>query len=299
MAVILWELKGESIVEWLDRLNEGIDYLENNMESKLDIDKAAQVTFTSKFHFQRMFHITTGVTVAEYVRKRRLTLAAQELTTSDARVIDVALKYGYQTPEAFTKAFQKMHGVSPSEVRELGISLKAYPRISFHIQIKGEKVMNYRIIDKEAFKVVGVSKSVTTVDNKNLEMIPRFWDECYDKGICKRLSDMAGSMGMLGICMDFEYEKDMFKYVIAVEKQGADVPEELVEKEISAATWAIFESVGPMPDAIQKVWARIFSEWFPATGYEHANAPELEVYPEGDSSKADYKCEIWIPIIKK
>jgi AraC family transcriptional regulator len=243
--------------------------------------------------------MTTGITVAEYVRKRRLTLAAQELATSGIKVIDAALKYGYQTPEAFTKAFQKVHGISPSEVRELGKSLKAYPRISFQIQIKGEEAMNYRIVDKEAFKVVGVSKGVTTVDGKNLEIIPGFWDECYDKGICKRLSDMAGSMGMLGICMDFEYEKDMFNYVIAVEKQGTAVPEGLVEKEIPAATWAIFESVGPMPDSIQKVWSRIFSEWFPATGYEHADAPEMEVYPAGDASRDDYKCEVWIPVVKK
>ncbi|MFZ5967819.1 MAG: AraC family transcriptional regulator [Bacillota bacterium] len=286
-------------MEWLNRLRDSIDYLEEHMESKIDMDAAAKIALSSKFHFQRMFHMTTGVTVAEYVRKRRLTLAAQELTTSDAKVIDVALKYGYQTPEAFTKAFQKIHGVNPSEARDLGINLKAYPRISFQIQIKGEKAMNYRIVEKDAFKIVGKSKRVTTVDGKNFQIIPEFWEEANNTGLCEQLCKFQGSLGLLGVCMDFDHEKEALTYVIAVEKPQIEVPDDLVEKEIPAATWAIFESVGPMPKAIQDVWERIFSEWFPATGYEHANAPELEVYLPGNPNDDDYKCEVWIPIIKK
>lgn len=292
-------MKGEKNVEWLNRLRDSIDYLEQHMESKLDIDTAAKVALSSKFHFQRMFHMTTGVTVAEYVRKRRLTLAAQELATSDVKVIDVALKYGYQTPEAFGKAFQKIHGVSPSEAREAGISLKAYPRISFQIQIKGEIAMNYKIVDKDAFKIVGKSTKVTTVGGKNMEMIPEFWQESYRNGQCAKLEKLAGSLGMLGVCMEFDLENEEFTYVIGVEKSQGKVPDDFIEKEIPAATWAIFESVGPMPGAIQEVWSRIFSEWLPSTGYEHADGPELEVYPMGDATDSNYKCEVWIPIIKK
>lgn len=292
-------MKGEKNVEWLNRLRDSIDYLEQHMESKLDIDTAAKVALSSKFHFQRMFHMTTGVTVAEYVRKRRLTLAAQELATSDVKVIDVALKYGYQTPEAFGKAFQKIHGVSPSEAREAGISLKAYPRISFQIQIKGEIAMNYKIVDKDAFKIVGKSTKVTTVGGKNMEMIPEFWQESHRNGQCAKLEKLAGSLGMLGVCMEFDLENEEFTYVIGVEKSQGKVPDDFIEKEIPAATWAIFESVGPMPGAIQEVWSRIFSEWLPSTGYEHADGPELEVYPMGDATDSNYKCEVWIPIIKK
>lgn len=286
-------------MEWLNRLRESIDYLEEHMESKLDIDSAAKIALSSRFHFQRMFHMTTGVTVAEYVRKRRLTLAAQELTTSDIKVIDVALKYGYQTPEAFSKAFQKIHGVNPSEARDLGINLKAYPRISFQIQIKGEKAMNYRIVEREAFKIIGKSKRVTTADGKNFEIIPRFWEESNNNGLCDQLCKLAGGLGLLGVCMDFDHEEEVLTYMIAVEKPQEEVPGGLIEKEIPAATWAIFESVGPMPNAIQEIWERIFSEWFPATGYEHANAPELEVYLPGNPNDDNYKCEVWIPIIKK
>lgn len=292
-------LKGESNVEWLDRMVDSIDYLENNMESKLDMDEAAKVAYSSKFHFQRMFHMLTGVTVAEYVRKRRLTLAAQELTSSDVKVIDVALKYGYQTPEAFTKAFQRLHGVRPSDVRDLGMNLKAYPRISFQIQVKGEVAMNYKIVEKEAFKIVGYAKRITTANGKNLELIPAFWDEAYEKGWCKKLGAIAGNMGLIGVCTDFDFDKEEMTYAIVAEKPVDKVAEDMVELEIPAANWAIFEAVGPMPDSIQNVWKRIFSEWFPATGYQHADGPELEVYPAGDANSMDYKCEVWIPVIKK
>ncbi len=292
-------MKGEGIVEWFNRLNDSIDYLESHMESELNIDEVAKVALSSKFHFQRMFHMVTGITVAEYVRKRRLTLAAQELSTSDAKVIDIAFKYGYKTPESFTKAFYKVHGINPSKVRKLGINLKAYPRLSFQIQIKGEDAMNYRIVEKEGFKIIGVTKRVTTVDGKNYEIIPKFWQEVNSKGLCDKLSEHMGELGLLGICMDFSPEQEEFTYVIGCEKTQNQVPEGFIEKEIPPSTWAIFESIGSMPGAIQNVWKRIFSEWFPATGYEHADAPELEVYLPGDPNDSNYKCEVWIPIINK
>lgn len=292
-------LKGEETVEWINRLNDSIDYLEDNIHLKLDMDQAAKVALSSKFHFQRMFHMITGVTVAEYVRKRRLTLAAQELATSNAKVIDIALKYGYQTPEAFTKAFNKIHGINPSKARDVGIKLKAYPRFSFQIQIKGEKVMNYRIVEKESFKIIGRCESITTVDGKNYEIIPKLWEEANKNGLCQELLENSGELGLLGICMDYNAEEEKFTYVIASEKTCDDIPKDLREIEIPSGTWAVFESIGPMPGAIQEVWKRIFTEWFPATGYEHADAPEIEAYLPGNPQDSDYKCEVWIPIIKK
>ncbi|WP_192929658.1 AraC family transcriptional regulator [Alkaliphilus serpentinus] len=285
-------------MEWLNRLRDCIDYLEEHLEEKFDIDEVARISLTSKFHFQRLFHMITGITVAEYVRKRRLTLAAQMLATSDAKIIDVALKYGYQSPEAFTKAFNRIHGINPSEVKEKGISLKAYPRLSFQLQIKGEEAMNYRIVEKESFKVIGVSKKVTTVDGENFKIIPRFWQEVNGNGTCEDLKKYCGDLGMLGICADFDHEAEEFTYMIASEKTVDKVPEAFEEREIPAATWAIFESIGPMPHAIQEVFKRIYSEWFPATGYEHADAPELEVYLPGNPDAENYKCEVWIPVIK-
>jgi AraC family transcriptional regulator len=159
--------------------------------------------------------------------------------------------------------------------------------------------MNYKIIEKEAFKVIGKAKRVSTVDGKNYEIIPKFWEESQQNGSCEKLCEYTGKMGLLGICMEFSPEQEELTYVIASEKTSEDVPADFIEKEIPASTWAVFESVGPMPGAIQEVWKRIFAEWFPATGYEHADAPELEVYLPGNPEDENYKCEVWIPIIKK
>lgn len=283
-------------MEWLSAMNRAIDHLEANMTQKLDIEEVAKLAFSSTFHFQRMYHMLTGVTVAEYVRRRRLTLAAQEIMSGD-KVIDVALKYGYETPEAFSKAFRKMHGMSPSAAREPGTNLKAFPKLSFHISIKGDKDMDYKLIEKDSFKLIGKTKRITTKDGENLNLVPLFWNECVADGTYQRICSMAGAKGVFGICMDFEPNYEAFTYMIAVEDNG-EIPEDFRLAEIPAARWAVFESIGPMPGAIQKVWERIFSEWIPATGYQQEEGPQLEVYPVGDSSALEYKCEVWIPIKK-
>jgi len=286
-------------VDWLERMNRALDYMEGHLEGEFDVDAAARAACSSGFHFQRLFHVVTGVTVSEYMRRRRLTLAAQELASARSRVIDTALKYGYDTPESFSKAFRKMHGVSPSSVRTANVRLKAFPRLSFQIYLKGEKDMDYRILEKKAFRVVGKSIRVSCRDGENFRRVPQFWRESEKDGTAGRIGALAGPMGMFGICMEFNQPQEEFTYMIGVEKPNGTVPAGLVEKEIPAASWAVFDSVGPMPGAVQEVWKRVFSEWFPATGYEHADAPELEIYPAGNTGDADYRCEVWIPIIKK
>jgi AraC family transcriptional regulator len=293
-------LKEVRKVEWLNMMMKAIDYMESNMEHEINYEDIAKEACSSTFHFQRMFHMITGLTVAEYIRKRRLTLAAQELAiNSKLKVIEVALKYGYDSPEAFTKAFKKAHGITPSAAREPGVQLKAFPRISFHLSLKGDKDMDYRIIEKEAFKVIGKALTMSTKDGENLKEIPKFWDEVNRDGTNERLCSLSDKNEVYGICMDMEHEKEQFTYMIAVEDTKNSKGSEFTTREIPAATWAVFTSIGAMPTAIQKVWERIFTEWFPSTGYEHAEGPELEVYPEGNPSSEDYRCEVWVPIIKK
>lgn len=284
-------------MNFLEQLNDSIAYLEANMDGEIEIEEAAKQTLTSKFHYQRLFHMVTGVTVAEYVRKRRLTLAAQELQQGRKKVLDVALRYGYQTPESFSKAFIKLHGITPSEAKRSGVHLKAIPRMSFQIQIKGEAVMKYRIQEKEAFKVMGVERRISTVDGQNRVKIPQFWNEIWEMPQVEEMTKKVSELGFLGICADLDEEQSAFTYMIAVEASET-VDQDLTIREIPAQTWAVFESRGPLPKAIQGVLDRIFSEWFPSTGYEHANAPELEIYPEGDTGAEDYSCEVWIPIKK-
>ncbi|TYR74676.1 AraC family transcriptional regulator [Rossellomorea vietnamensis] len=284
-------------MEMLLRMNECIGYIEENLQGTIEMEELARLTYSSKFHFQRMFNMLTGFTVAEYIRKRRLTLAAQELSNSGAKVIDVALRYGYETPESFSKAFRRAHGVSPSQVRNQEVSLKAFPRISFQIQLKGEKEMNYRIVEKEGFKAAGIGKKVSAANGENNKEIPVLWDEVNRKGLDREICEAAGAKDLLGICMEFDHPKEEFTYFIGAH---TDKPQEKFEvKEIPASTWAVFESVGPMPQAIQNVWQRIYSEWFPSTGYEHGGGPEFELYPPGDIDDENYRCEVWIPIRKK
>ncbi|BCB02679.1 AraC family transcriptional regulator [Bacillus sp. KH172YL63] len=285
-------------MEMLNRMNDCIQYIEDNLEGDIRMEELARLSLSSKFHFQRLFSLVTGCTVAEYIRKRRLTRAAQDLLNTDAKVIDVAFTYGYETPESFSKAFRRAHGVSPSQVRAPGTSLKAFPRISFQIQLKGEVEMNYKIVDKEAFQVIGKGKRVSTRDGENLTDIPAFWGEVNSSGLDRKICEAAGTEEMLGICMEFDHPNEAFTYFIGAGKKGSGDPS-LVVKEIPAATWAVFESVGPMPNAIQAVWKRIFSEWFPSTGYEHAGGPEFELYPPGNPNSKDYRCEVWVPIVKK
>jgi AraC family transcriptional regulator len=286
-------------LEWLQRMTNAVDYIEEHLEEPIEVARIAEIAYSSSFHFQRMFHILTGNTVVEYIRKRRLTLAARELAEKKAKVIDIALKYGYETPEAFTKAFKRLHGVSPAEARRSGISLKAFPRISMEFALKGNQNLDYKIVEREAFRVVGKALRVSTKDVENFKRIPQFWKECNSDGTCEKLCRYFQATEILGVCMDMEYEKEQFVYMIAAKKSRTYTGSEFVEKTIPASNWAVFTSIGPLPNAIQRVWEVIFQEWFPATGYEHAVAPELEIYSDGDMNGEDYQCEVWIPIVKK
>ncbi|WP_274364778.1 AraC family transcriptional regulator [Paenibacillus thermotolerans] len=279
-------------MDGLQRMNEALEYMENHMDQPLPIEEIAKAAYLSPFHFQRMFHMLTGMTVAEYMRKRKLTLAANELATSSVKVVDVALKYGYDSPEAFAKAFRKLHGISPSEARQSGVHMKAFPRISFQVSLKGDKEFLYRIEDKEAFTVAGKSVQLNYENPKRSRSW--FWGECSRDGTLAKLTAMRSTL--LGITMDI---KDDFAYMIACKADGSAPVDGLSLQEIPASTWAIFTSVGPLPQAIQSVFHRVYQEFFPATGYEHSGAPELEVYLPGDSKTEDYRCEVWIPVVKK
>jgi AraC family transcriptional regulator len=287
-------------MEWLSKMKDAIDYMEMNMEEHIDIENIARIACSSTFHFQRMFLMLTGFTVAQYMRNRKLTLAAQELAlSSKVKIIDVALKYGYDSPESFAKAFRRAHGITPSAAREPGVNLKAFPRITFHLSLRGDKDMDYRIIQKEAFKVIGKLIKVSTKDEGHHMIISELWNKCNSDGTCEKISAIDKRQSLLGISMEFEDVKEQFSYMVAIEDVNNSTEAGFDMREIPAANWAVFTSVGPMPHAIVNVIKRIYQEWFPSTGFEQANAPVIEVYPPGDPSAQDYKCEVWVPVVKK
>ncbi|MFA6941564.1 MAG: AraC family transcriptional regulator [Clostridiaceae bacterium] len=285
-------------MDYIQGMQSAIDFMEDHLLEPLDIEKISKKAGYSAFHFMRMFNILTGITVGEYIRNRKLTLAGCELALSDSKVVDIAFKYGYETHESFTKAFKRFHGISPSAARELGMKLKSTGKLTIQVILKGDKILNYKFIEKDSFTVVGKKINVTCKDGENYKIIPKFCNKCNQDGTCDTLGKLCrDDMGVMGICTNYDKETDSFDYYMAATYRG-EIPKGMETLDIPKQTWAVFESVGPMPDAIQDVWKRIFSEWFPASGYEHAEGPELEVYEMGDMSKPDYKSYVWIPVIK-
>jgi AraC family transcriptional regulator len=179
-------------MDWLDRMNGAIGYIEENLTEEIDYEAVAKIACCSVYHFQRMFSFISDVPLSEYVRHRRLTLAAFELQNSDVRIIDLALKYSYESPISFTRAFQNLHGVTPTSARDMGVQLKAYPRMSFHISIKGDVEMNYRIEKKEAFSVFGVEGIFSTGNGENLKALPEFWQTAINNGTLDRIIKASG-----------------------------------------------------------------------------------------------------------
>lgn len=285
-------------MNWVESIQKSIDYVELNLLEDITIENVAKQANTSTFHFQRTFAILTGQSVGEYVRRRRLTLAAQDLCRTNCKIIDLAFKYRYDTPEAFTKAFRRQHGISPSEARKYGGKLTFYERLIIQVILKGADPMKWNVVEKGSFHVMGVKREFSYEHGENSIGIPKFWAEVNANGTSETLSKLNnGSIrGLLGVCAANESNpKQVMDYWVAVDFDG-EVPEGMECLTIPASKWVVFEVICPMPGAIQDVWNKIYSEWFPGSGYTHANAPEFELYPEGNPSSPDYYSEIWIPV---
>lgn len=283
---------------WVESLQNAIDYMENHLLDDISIESIAKQANVSEFHFQRIFSVLTDITVGEYLRRRRLTLAAQELSTTESKIIDLALKYGYDTPESFSKAFRRQHGITPSQARNYTGKLKSYNRLTIQVNLKGAEPMNYKIVEKESFKVVGVKREFSCENGENLAGIPKMWDDVHVDGTNDLLFDLNNGQikGVLGVCVDKRNAgSSLMDYWIGTDHKG-ETPEGLLELEIPSSKWGVFEVHGAMPDAMQNTWKQIISEWFPSSHYQHAGTPDLEVYSSGNPSSPDYYSEIWIPL---
>ena len=282
-------------MEWIERLNGAINYIEEHLGEEIDLNEASKIAYCSTYHFQRMFAYMADIPLSEYMRRRRMSLAAVDLQSGDNKVIDVALKYGYDSPTAFNRAFKNIHGIAPSQAKEKGVVLKAFPPISFRITIKGDSEMNYRIEKKEAFRIVGVSSPLEKEIEKNFEIVPTMWANAASSGMIAQLAMMMDSelKGLLGVSSCNEAED--WKYYIAVASTKS-LPDGIEEYIIPSATWAIFTGEGTN-QSIQGLEKRIVTEWLPTSGYEYGNAPDIEVYLNPDPQNAKY--EVWIPVVRK
>ena len=281
-------------MEWIERLNDAVGYIEEHLTEEIDYERLGKIACCSSYHFQRMFTYMAGVPLSEYIRRRRMSLAAVDLQSTGIKIIDVAGKYGYNSPTAFNRAFQSVHGIAPSAVKNEGVSVKSFPPVSFKIIVKGVEEMNYRIETKDAFRIVGVSVPLEKDIEKNFAVIPRKWQEIVMNGTLQKLTGLMDTqpMGVLGVstCNDTE----PWRYSIAVASSQTD--RDLEEYTVPAATWAVFPGAGTN-QSIQELERRIVTEWLPTSGYEYGNAPDVEVYLNPDPQNAQY--EVWIPVVRK
>lgn len=279
-------------MDWLKNWNQAMDYLEENLDGEIQMEELGRLAGCSAYHFQRMFSYLAGVPLKEYIRRRRMTRAAADLRTGE-RVLDVALRYGYDSPTAFNRAFQAIHGVAPSLAREDGVKLKAFPRIRFKFVLKGDTEMEYQIVRREAFRIVGFRTPLPMDAEESFQIVPRFWGE-----VGPRLGELIPLMGseipgVLGVST-CHLEQSFYYIAVAAE---VSVPEGMEEWTVPAATWAVFSGQSQQPNAIQELQRRVVSEWLPDSGYEWAQAPDVEVYLSEPGAE-EVQFQVWLPVQK-
>lgn len=296
-------------MEFLRRMNDVITFMENHLMEDFEISEVAKIVCCDVYQFGRIFSYVTGFSLMEYIRKRRLSLAALELQTTRTKVIDVSLKYGYQSPEAFSRAFREMHGITPREACARGAVLKLFPRITFQISLKGDAEMEYRMEKMGVIKGVGISKtfgkwtagSDETGWKERMGNRWAFWDTYLNGGMDKRIFGYGlyrAPLWQIGVIHTLENGETVES--IGAESDGRDYPD-LEEFEIPAATWAVFTAKGSLNGSnhpLEKLTTQIFAEWLPSSGYKKSVEYELQVYGPGNTCDDNYTCEIWIPVEK-
>jgi AraC family transcriptional regulator len=294
-------MKGAVEMDSLKNMNDALRYIEENLTEEIKFSDVARIAYCSEYHFKRMFSFLAGIPLSEYIRRRRLTLAALELQNSDVKVIDIAMKYGYSSPDSFTRVFQRVHGITPSHAR--GHSLKAFPPLAFQLSIKGGNELNYRIVEKEPFSIVGIKKRVPIIFNGVNPEIAAMW-QSLDEAMIKRFKSISNvePKGLVSASVHFsegrmEEKGELDHYIGAATTEKC--PDGLSELDVPDLTWAVFEAVGPFPDTLQQVWGRIYAEWFQSSSYELAEGPEMLWNESKDVESDSFRSEIWIPVRKK
>jgi len=297
-------------MEWLIKMNSAIDYIEENLTEEIDYSTVAMKAGCSSYNFQRMFSFITDISLAEYIRRRRLTQAALELQNTKQKVIDVAIKYGYDTTTSFSRAFKALHGLTPMEAKQEGVNLKAYPRISFQISIKGDQGMNYRIETKEAFDVFGIETICSLTGEEGYLSASQLWGQSHRNGEYERLLSNSGKLPdyiaqdlckIHGVENYRKTEENTYPYMLCAFCSKDSKTEGYQVAHIPAQTYAIFPSEPfSWDEDFNKILARLqkrfYTEWLPTAEYERAEGADFEIY--GGTSESGY-IELWYPVVKK
>ncbi|MER7772732.1 AraC family transcriptional regulator [Kitasatospora sp. NPDC096140] len=286
----------------LEHLNRAMEHIERHLDGEVDAAELARIAMTSEYHFRRLFSMLAGMPLSEYVRRRRLTVAGAEVLGGERTLLDIAVRYGYTSGEAFARAFRAMHGVGPGEARRDGAVLTSQPRMSFRLVVEGSSSMEYRIVEKPDFRIVGRKARVPLVW---LGVNPHIAE--FIKGLGKetveRITALSGRdpVGIVSVSDDFSpnreegSELDYWHAVVA--REGAEVPEDMDVLEVPAGTWAVFTNSGPFPQALQEMWGDVAAQWFPSNPYEARRGPEIlrtRFVPGSD----DADSELWIPVAR-
>jgi len=286
----------------LERLNQAMEHIEGHLDESVDVAELARIAATSEYHLRRMFSALAGMPLSEYIRRRRLTVAGAEVLAGREPLLDIAVRYGYGSGEAFARAFRAVHGVGPGEARRTGAALVSQPRLTFRLTVEGSSSMRYRVVDRTAFTVVGLKTRVPLVHLGPNQAIIDFV-RGIDRPVLDHLEKLSDQepRGIVAVCDDLDPSRaegtglDYYHGVITSGAAPEATPEGTTTLTASPGTWAVFTTSGPAPQAIQELWRDVFTEWFPANPYRSRPGPEiLRTHLSADGSEAE--AELWLPV---
>lgn len=285
----------------MERLNQAMDLVEQQLSDVVDVRRASQIALMSEHHFRRMFSALAGMSLSEYVRRRRMTIAAPSVVSSAEALQDVAVRFGYGSADAFSRAFKAVHGVGPERARQPGVVLRSQPRLTFTITIEGSTIMNYRIVEKDAFTLAGLRTRIPLIHEGVNPAAAAFVEKISEEQWARiaELSDQEPT-GVLSvhdaIAPSREEGTELDYYVAAA--TTTPIPKDLEALEVPASTWLVLESTGPFPAALQELWPKAFREWFPANPYQSVPGPEIVLTEYADDEQTHGRYELWIPVEK-
>lgn len=282
-------------MDMIEKFNKAVDYIEQHLQDKIDLEETAKLADCSLYHFQRMFSYLADMPLSEYIRRRRMSLAAEDIKSGES-VLDVSLKYGYDSPTAFNRAFKTVIGVAPSLIKKETSVLKTFPKIKFTLSVTGSEELSFRIEKKGPFSIAGITTELSNNLEENFMKLPKMWMKASLFGTIKKLLSLQNNPSIPGVLgVSTPEDNDKWRYFIAVATDNK-TNTKFETLNIPSFTWAVFPGKGTNKD-IQTLEQRIVKEWLPSSGYEYDNGPDVEVYLSPDPNKAVF--EVWIPVIKK